>query len=177
MWKRYNFEGGTADPMIVSWPAGIEAKGELRHQYSHATDIVPTVYDCLGIELPEVVKGYTQVPLEGVSLRTTFEDADAPTQKDTAFFSMLGSRAIWHKGWKAVAVHPSAPSNWSHFGEDRWELYDTERTARRCTTWPTSTPRSSGSWSTSGTTRPAGTTACRSTTGRRSRSWARRARR
>ena len=140
MWKRFNFEGGTADPLIVSWPAGIEAKGELRHQYCHATDIVPMVYDCLGIELPEAVKGYPQVPLEGVSLRSTFEDADAPTPKDTAFFSMLGSRAIWHKGWKAVAVHPSAPSDWSHFGEDRWELYDTEATAPRCTTWPTEHP-------------------------------------
>jgi hypothetical protein len=127
MWKRFNFEGGTADSMIVSWPAGIAAKGELRHQYCHATDIVPMIYDCLGIELPEVVKGYPQVPLEGVSLRTTFEDADAPTPKDLAFFSMLGSRAIWHQGFKAVAVHPSAPSNWSRFGEDRWELYDTER--------------------------------------------------
>ena len=127
MWKRFNFEGGTADSMIVSWPAGIAARGELRHQYCHATDIVPMVYDCLGIELPEVVKGYPQVPLEGVSLRTTIEDADAPTPKDLAFFSMLGSRAIWHQGFKAVAVHPSAPSNWSRFGEDRWELYDTER--------------------------------------------------
>ena len=69
MWKRFNFEGGTADPMIVSWPTGIGARGELRHQYCHATDIVPTVYDCLGIELPEAVKGYPQVPLEGISLR------------------------------------------------------------------------------------------------------------
>ena len=87
---------------------------------------MPTVYECLGVELPESVKGYPQVPLEGVSIGSTFEDADAPTPKDTAFFSMLGSRAIWHKGWKAVAVHPSAPSDWSRFGEDRWELYDTE---------------------------------------------------
>ena len=58
MWKRYNFEGGVADPLIVSWPKGIGAKGELRHQFLHATDIVPTMYDLLGIELPEVVKGY-----------------------------------------------------------------------------------------------------------------------
>jgi hypothetical protein len=61
-----------------------------------------------------------------VSLRSTFEDGDTPTPKETAFFSMLGSRAIWHNGWKAVAVHPSAPSDWSHFAEDRWELYNTE---------------------------------------------------
>ena len=125
MWKRFNFEGGTADPLIVSWPQGIKARGELRHQYCHATDIVPTIYDCLGVQLPDTVKGYPQVPLEGENLRSTFEDGDAPTPKESAFFSMLGSRAIWHNGWKTVAVHPSAPADWSHFAEDRWELYNT----------------------------------------------------
>jgi arylsulfatase len=125
MWKRYNFEGGTADPMIVSWPKGINAKGETRHQYAHATDIVPTIYDCLGVTLPEEVKGFPQVPLEGVSLRSTFDDANAPTPKETAFFTMLGSRAIWHKGWKAVAVHPTI-AGWDNFEHDRWELYNSE---------------------------------------------------
>ncbi|GIL24990.1 arylsulfatase [Actinocatenispora comari] len=125
LWKRYNFEGGVADPLIISWPRGIRAHGELRHQYCHATDIVSTVYDCLGVELPEQVKGFQQVPLEGVSLRSTFEDADAPTPKQTAFFSMLGSRAIWHRGWKAVSVHPTL-SGWRNFEHDRWELYHTD---------------------------------------------------
>jgi arylsulfatase len=125
MWKRYNFEGGVADPMIISWPKGIAARGELRHQFCHATDVVPTIYDCLGVELPEVVKGYPQVPLEGVSLRPTFASDDVPTPKETGFFSMLGSRAIWHKGWKAVSVHPTI-AGWGRFEEDRWELYDTE---------------------------------------------------
>jgi arylsulfatase A-like enzyme len=125
MWKRYNFEGGVADPMIVSWPKGIEAKGELRHQFLHATDIVPTMYDLLGVELPEVVKGYPQIPLEGVSFRSTFESDDVPTPKETGFFSMLGSRAIWHKGWKAVSVHPTI-TGWGNYEQDRWELYDTE---------------------------------------------------
>jgi arylsulfatase A-like enzyme len=126
MWKRYNFEGGVADPMIVSWPKGIRAKGELRHQFLHATDIVPTMYDLLGIDMPEVVKGFPQIPLEGVSFRSTFLGDDVPTPKESAFFSMLGSRAVWHKGWKAVSVHPTI-SGWGHFDEDRWELYDTER--------------------------------------------------
>ena len=126
MWKRYNFEGGVADPMIVSWPKGIAARGELRHQFLHATDVVPTIYDCLGVELPEAVKGYPQIPLEGVSFRSTFESDDVPTPKETGFFSMLGSRAIWHKGWKAVSVHPTI-SGWGNFEQDRWELYDTER--------------------------------------------------
>jgi arylsulfatase A-like enzyme len=125
MWKRYNFEGGVADPLLISWPKGIDAKGELRHQFLHATDIVPTIYDLLGIELPEVVKGYQQVPLEGVSFRATFESDDVPTPKETGFFSMLGSRAIWHKGWKAVSVHPTI-AGWGNFDRDRWELYNTD---------------------------------------------------
>jgi arylsulfatase A-like enzyme len=125
MWKRYNFEGGVADAMLISWRKGITARGEARHQYCHATDIVPTIYDCLGVQLPDEVKGYKQVPLEGVSLRPTFDTAGAPTPKETAFFSMLGSRAIWHQGWKAVSVHPTI-ADWGNFGEDRWELYNTD---------------------------------------------------
>ena len=76
--------------------------------------------------MPEVVKGYPQIPLEGVSFQSTFASADVPTPKETGFFSMLGSRAIWHKGWKAVTVHPTI-SGWGHFDQDRWELYDTDR--------------------------------------------------
>jgi hypothetical protein len=124
MWKRYNFEGGVADPLIISWPKGIAAQGELRRQFMHATDVVPTVYDLLGVELPETVKGYQQLPLEGVSFRSTFESDDVPTPKDSAFFSMLGSRAVWHRGWKAVSVHPTI-AGWHHLDADRWELYDT----------------------------------------------------
>ena len=88
----------------------------------HATDVVPTLYDLLGVELPDEVKGYQQLPLEGVSVRSTFEDAEAPTPKESAFFSMLGSRAVWHRGWKAVSVHPTI-AGWSNFDQDRWELY------------------------------------------------------
>ena len=131
MWKRYNFEGGVADPMIVSWPKGMARTGELRHQFLHATDVVPTMYDLLGVELPEEVKGYPQVPLEGVSFRSTFESDDVPTPKETGFFSMLGSRALWHKGWKVVSVHPTI-AGWGNFDQDRWELYDTETDPTEC---------------------------------------------
>ena len=132
MWKRYNFEGGVADPLIVSWPAEVQAKAELRDQFCHATDLVPTIYECLGLELPEIVKGFPQIPLEGTSIRYSFDVADAPTQKETGFFSMLGSRAIWHKGWKATAVHPTI-AGWGNYDHDRWELYDTgnDRTEMR----------------------------------------------
>jgi arylsulfatase A-like enzyme len=126
MWKRYNFEGGVADPLLIAWPDGFDAKGELRHQFLHATDIAPTMYDCLGVKLPETVKGYQQLPLEGVSFRSTFESDDVPTPKETGFFSMLGSRAIWQKGWKAVSVHPTI-AGWGHYEDDRWELYDTTK--------------------------------------------------
>jgi arylsulfatase len=124
MWKRYNFEGGVADPLLVSWPKGIQAKGGVRHQFNHAIDIVPTLYECLGVEMPEVVKGFTQNPLEGTSFKYSFETADAPNQKESQFFVMLGSRAIWHKGWKAVTVHPTI-FGWGHYAADRWELYNT----------------------------------------------------
>jgi arylsulfatase len=132
LWKRYsNWEGGTADPMIVSWPARITEHG-IRRQYTHACDIVPTIYDALGVEAPEAVKGYTQHPLEGISFAATFDNADAKTGKDTQFYSMLGTRAIWHDGWKAAAVAPAAPNSWPDFQAQRWELYDTENDPSEC---------------------------------------------
>ena len=132
LWKRYsNWEGGTADPMIVSWPAQIATPG-VRRQYTHAIDIVPTVYECLGLEPPEVVNGYTQHEIEGVSFAASFSDAGAKTGKQTQFFSMLGTRAIWHQGWKAAAVSPAAPQSWPNFATQRWELFDTENDPSEC---------------------------------------------
>jgi arylsulfatase len=131
LWKRYSWNGGVCDPMIVHWPKGITAKGELRHQYTHCSDVVPTIYEALGIELPEQVKGYTQWPLEGTSFARSFDDATAPS-KETQYYVMLGSRGIWHKGWKANSVHGAAPSDWSHFVQDRWELFDTEQDRSEC---------------------------------------------
>ncbi len=77
LWKRYNFNGGTADPCLISWPAGMKAKGEIREQYHHAIDIVPTILDCLGVEAPETIKGHVQSHFDGVSMRYSFDDADA----------------------------------------------------------------------------------------------------
>jgi arylsulfatase A-like enzyme len=132
MWKRYsNYEGGTADPMIVSWPAQIKQSG-VRRQYTHAVDIVPTIYECLGVEAPDVVKGYTQYPLEGVSFSATFDDAQATTDKQTQFYSMGGTRAIWHQGFKAVALTPAAPDMWAHYASQRWELFDTVNDPCEC---------------------------------------------
>ncbi len=133
MWKRYSsYEGGTADPLIVSWPARRPAAGEIRRQYVHAIDVVPTLLECLDIELPETVKGHTQHPIEGVSFTTSFSDPEGDTGKETQFYSMLGTRAIWHKGWKAAAVTPAAPNAWGNFAKQRWELFDTVRDPSEC---------------------------------------------
>ncbi len=122
MWKRYAWNGGICDPFIISWPNGIAAQGEIRDQYCHVTDVTPTIYEMLGLELPTEVKGYTQWDLEGTSIGYSFEDADAETRKDTQFYSMLGSRGIYHKGWKANTVHPTI-ADWSNFSADEWALY------------------------------------------------------
>jgi len=124
MWKRYEFNGGTSDPCIISWPEGLKSKGEIRDQYHHAIDLVPTILDVLGVEAPETIKGHVQSSIDGVSMRSSFEDADAPTTRTTQFYSMLGSRAIWHDGWKAVTNHPTI-AGWSNFNADEWELYNT----------------------------------------------------
>jgi arylsulfatase len=131
MWKRYNFEGGVADPLVISWPREIGSHGELRQQFIHATDVVPTMFDLIGLEMPETVKGFPQVPLEGTSFRRTFEGADAPATTESGFFSMLGSRAVYHDGWKAVSVHPTI-AGWGHFEQDRWELFNTVDDPTEC---------------------------------------------
>lgn len=125
MWKRYEFNGGTADPCIISWPSVFGHGGEIRHQYHHAIDLVPTVLDCLGVRVPRAIKGHTQSPFDGVSMRYCFDDPSAPSARTTQFYSMLGSRGIWHDGWKAVTTHPTL-SGWSNFDDDVWELYHTD---------------------------------------------------
>jgi arylsulfatase A-like enzyme len=125
MWKRYEFNGGTSDACILSWPAGMKARGELRGQYHHAIDIVPTILDCLGVEAPATIKGHVQSHFDGVSMRYSFDDASAQSERVTQFYSMLGSRGIWHQGWKAITNHPTL-SGWSNFNDDQWELYHTD---------------------------------------------------
>ena len=125
MWKRYEFNGGTSDPCIISWPAGSKARGEIRDQYHHAIDLVPTILDVLGVDPPETIKGHTQSPIDGVSMRESFDDGAAESSRKTQFYAMLGSRAIWHEGWKAVTTHPVI-AGWSNFNDDEWELYHTD---------------------------------------------------
>jgi len=127
MFKRYSqYAGGTADPLVIHWPKGITAKDEVRHQYHHCTDIVPTILECCGVKMPDVVDGVKQSPLVGVSMRYSFDDAKAPTTKETQYYEMLGTRGIWHKGWKASTEHGPLPSNLGKFDRDRWQLFHTD---------------------------------------------------
>jgi arylsulfatase len=124
MFKRYsNYSGGTADPLVITWPNGIKARGEIRNQYHHAVDIVPTILEICGLEMPTVYRGVEQYPLSGVSMKYSFDaKPDDPTQKHVQYYAMLGTRAIWQDGWKAVAVH--APlSDKGNFDKDVWQLY------------------------------------------------------
>ena len=124
MFKRYSeYAGGTCCPLVMSWPKGIKAKGEVRTQYHHSTDIVPTILDVCGLEMPKVYKGVEQYPLSGVSMRYTFDaKPDAPTKKQRQYYAMLGTRGIWENGWKAVALHAPLTSK-GNFDKDEWELY------------------------------------------------------
>ena len=136
-WKRETYRGGTSDPFIVCWPAGITARGEIRTQYAHIIDMVPTVLDALGIEPPSAIGGVTQSPIEGVSFRHTFDDAAAATHHITQYFEMLGHRSIYHDGWRAVCPWPgtSFTESGHKFGDvitadmlneldaNGWELY------------------------------------------------------
>jgi arylsulfatase len=105
-WKRETYRGGISDPFIIHWPKGIKSKGQIRNQYTHVIDMVPTVLDALGIEPPQLIKGISQSPIEGVSLVSTFDNQKDPGKHITQYFEMLGHRSIYHDGWRAVCPWP-----------------------------------------------------------------------
>ncbi len=130
-WKREVHEGGVADPCIVNWPNRIRLGGEVRRQFAHAVDILPTILDLVGIETPETIEYVPQSSIDGISFAPILDSdaADLPALRTTQHFEMFGSRAIYHRGWKAVTYKPIGPLyddglNWNApFDEDRWELY------------------------------------------------------
>lgn len=125
--------GGTRNPMVISWPKKIKPDKVPRSQFHHVNDIVPTIYDLLGIKIPQSVDGFSQDPLDGVSLAYTFGDATAAGQKKTQYFENNGSRGIYHDGWFACTFGPLLPwdtpaslarsAKWDA-DEDVWELYN-----------------------------------------------------
>ncbi len=105
-WKRETYRGGICDPFIVHFPKGLKARGEVRTQYAHAIDMLPTVLDLVGIEPPASIKGVTQAPIEGVSFAHALDNAQAESKRHTQYFEMLGHRSVYHNGWRAVCPWP-----------------------------------------------------------------------
>jgi arylsulfatase len=124
-WKRWaGFEGGIADMALVAWPAKVAPSATPRSQYVHAVDVVPTIYELIGITPPTTLNGYEQSPIEGESFAASLTDPLAPGKR-TQFYAMLGQRAVYEDGWLACTLHPPL-SGWGTFEQDVWELYHVE---------------------------------------------------
>lgn len=124
-WKREVHEGGVADPLIVSWPAGMgDGRGSgLRKQYVHAIDLAPTILEAIGIDAPDSLRGVDQMPVEGISFLPTIGDEWAADAHVTQYYEMFGCRALYHDGWKAVTYHP-IQDDLPGIDQVEWELYD-----------------------------------------------------
>jgi arylsulfatase len=125
--KQSEHRGGQHDHLVVHWPQGIKAKGEIRSQYHHISDIAPTIMEAAGVKVPETYHGVKQQPMDGVSMMYAFDDPDAPNAKQRQYYEMFGNRAIWVDGWKAVTIHANRMP-WElavtlPFDQDKWELY------------------------------------------------------
>jgi arylsulfatase len=124
--------GGTRNGMVISWPKGIAAKGELRTQFHHCIDVVPTILEACKVTMPSSVNGVTQKPIEGVSMSYAFAEADAKDRRTKQYFELLSNRAIYSDGWVACTTPVGAP--WDSAGAKvdeitgyKWELYDTSK--------------------------------------------------
>lgn len=138
-WKRETHEGGTADPFIIHWPQGLEATGQVRGQYLHAIDVLPTLLDVLGLDTPTEIGGVAQSPIAGTSFADSLSQPDAPAHHHTQYFEQMGCRALYHRGWKAVTYHamPAAMYDgvsdpFKPFNEDVWELYHVAEDFSEC---------------------------------------------
>ena len=121
-----------ATAMVVHWPNGIQAKGEVRNQFHHVIDVAPTVLEAAGLPQPVMVNGVQQKPYEGVSMSYSFDDPQAPDRHETQYFEMYVNRGIYHKGWTAVTKHSTpwpTPGglNLPAYDDDKWELYGHQR--------------------------------------------------
>lgn len=128
--------GGTRNPMVVSWPKKIQAKGEVRPQYTHANDVVPTILEATGVPAPKTVDGIEQMPMHGVSFAYSFDDGQAKSRHTRQYYEMFGNRALYDNGWIAVSRLDRVPwktdpktlarfapgSGWDP-DKDKWELY------------------------------------------------------
>lgn len=127
LFKQTTNEGGVRDPFIIAWPAKIKEHGALRTQFAHLIDVMPTLLEVTGVQPLQSVNGVEQKPIEGKSFAETLFTSDAPTPRHIQYFEMLGNRALWQDGWKAVAFHGRLPWDTGtnpDFASDVWHLYD-----------------------------------------------------
>jgi len=127
-YKQNTHAGGVRAPLIVSWRDGLKARGEIRRQFHHVIDIAPTLLDLAGVAAPQVHQGVPQLPIHGTSMRYSFADAHAPTERQTQYFEMFTHRALWHEGWKAVSFHRRG----GRYDDDAWELYHLDDDFSEC---------------------------------------------
>jgi arylsulfatase len=121
-YKQNTHEGGIHVPLIIKWPKGVKDNGSTRDQFHHVNDIVPTIYEAIGITPPDTYRGLEQMPISGVAMNYTFDDKEAKTRKLVQYYEMVGHRGIYANGWKAVTRHTPGVS----FDDDVWELYHVE---------------------------------------------------
>jgi arylsulfatase A-like enzyme len=148
-WKRETYRGGITDPFLLTWPGGIQARGEVRTQYLHAIDVLPTLLDVIGVDPPSHIRGVAQSPIQGISFAQALVDAAAPDRHRTQYFEMFGHRSIYHDGWKAVCPYPGPSLKEGHerghplgtpltdqilneLDAHDWELYDLSSDPGEC---------------------------------------------
>ena len=118
--------GGTRNAMVMHWPDGISAKGEIRNQFHHVNDVAPTILEATQLPEPKMINGVEQIPMDGVSMLYAAKDKDAEDRHTVQYFEMFGNRAIYHDGWLARVVHmvPWVGKPRNAFQDEEWELYN-----------------------------------------------------
>ncbi len=129
-YKQNTYGGGVRDPLIVHWPAGIDASvaGQIRHQFLHAVDIAPTLFEITGAPVPATFRGHEQLPMHGRSIVGTFHDPEAPAPRRVQYFEQMGHRGIWADGWKATTYHEQGQP----FEKDQWGLFHLDEDFSEC---------------------------------------------
>lgn len=122
-YKTWTHEGGVKDPLIIRYPALIKEQGGIRSQYTHVSDITPTILDILGVRKPDSIKGIAQKPMSGISIKYSFDHPEAPSRRTIQYYEIFGNRSIYKDGWKAVANHAFT----NDYEEDIWELFHVEK--------------------------------------------------
>jgi len=129
MYKVYTLAGGHQVPFVFSWPARIPGAGQVvRRQYTHITDVLPTLVDVIGLTMPAERAGQPADPLAGASFSASIEDPAAASAHPEQYYECVGNRAYYQDGWEAVTTHRQL----TPFSDDCWQLYHTAEDPTQC---------------------------------------------